>query len=348
MREELSNDNSLDIIFEEFENECFGQILESSELPLNFRPTIDINGQSPELFKEDWFSLKNNEEKLIIFNEEVGKNIIDNLLEITIHFNTSKENLSHLDKGYLQYPFPHIGKYQEINIQSLEEFFNQETPSLNRINIIVGEINSENFFKINKLIKYFQKKATIFLYSFYENYDILSNLEVDSDHIYLWGSYMDFKNLHKKKYNWLGIATNHDEYSNYKKLKGCLLEYYPIYTGSNMLFCKELMCFEKEDVLSLHLNEKNIFANQILNTNFFGEITILPDGNIHSCINCLPIGNIKRENLKQILFDEFSIHKFWFTTRLKAESCKNCLYNFVCPPITNFELCLNKTDLCDK
>lgn len=140
LNDEICGDVCLIDIFRKIENDCFGQILDSQKLPVNFTPILDINGYSPNLYKEDYTSLLYDEKKRTIFNEAVGKNIIYNLLEITIHFNRSNENLSFLQKGYKQYPFPLIGKYEEVNIESLKDFFSQEMPSLNRINIIIGEI----------------------------------------------------------------------------------------------------------------------------------------------------------------------------------------------------------------
>jgi pseudo-rSAM protein len=217
-----------------------------------------------------------------------------------------------------------------------------------RVNIIVGNINEDNIERLNILIEFFHKKGKIFLYTLYNNCDKIQDLTLNDSIVYLWILPNDIESDNIiNGYNLLGVATNQSDFDKYTQKSDLLLECYPLHTGNNNQFCKELMSFDKKDILSLHLSEKEIFANQNINSNLFGEITIVPNGSIYSCINKDPIGSFYSDELKDILFNEFLKFKNWFFTRNKINKCNKCIFNFLCPPVTNFEMCLNDMSFCD-
>ena len=39
--------------------------------------------------------------------------------------------------------------------------------------------------------------------------------------------------------------------------------------------------------------------------------------------------------------------KNWFRTRSKVKPCKSCIYNALCPPISNYEYYLKEYNLCN-
>ncbi len=353
LNDNIKDKEYINNILNELENNFFAQIINTSNtsnLPLNFSPILDVYGYNFELYRESYITFNLDESKRVIFDEAIGKNIVNNLLEITIHFNSLEKPIPPLEKAHLQYPFPIINNYCEVNFKQITIFFEQEMPALNRVNIIAGEVNKENTGKINELIDYFNNKAKIYFYSIYDNYHNISDIRINNNSVYLWLLPSNLPNLvnNNSNYNLIGLSTNAAEEEILIRLQefNKILEYYPLFTGDNDIYCKNTMGFQKEDTLSLNLDEKAIFSNKTFNSNFFGEITISPNGDIYTCINKKPIGNINTDNLKKILFDEFSIYKNWFLIRGDIPKCKDCIYNFICPPITNFELCLNSVDLC--
>ena len=79
----------------------------------------------------------------------------------------------------------------------------------------------------------------------------------------------------------------------------------------------------------------------------FGALTFLPNGNCYTNINSKPIGNIYKKSIyKLIHYCLIQRDKDWLLTRNKVEPCKNCLFNALCPPISNYERVIKQYNLC--
>ena len=125
-------------------------------------------------------------------------------------------------------------------------------------------------------------------------------------------------------------------------LKGSIL---PFYTHTNQSFFKEYVYQEEEDISGLHRNKKNIFANQQINTHFFGHLQIDCDGKVYSNVNMEPIGD-SEEKINELVFKEMKNGKAWFLTRDKVSPCKDSLFRYLCPSPSNYELVIGKPNLC--
>ncbi|MBE9468407.1 MAG: hypothetical protein IMY72_08845 [Bacteroidetes bacterium] len=51
--------------------------------------------------------------------------------------------------------------------------------------------------------------------------------------------------------------------------------------------------------------------------------------------------------LYDAVYREMNIGKNWFKLRTNTKPCCNCLYNTLCPPISNYEYALGKYNLCN-
>jgi pseudo-rSAM protein len=89
----------------------------------------------------------------------------------------------------------------------------------------------------------------------------------------------------------------------------------PFYTGNNLIFFEENVFLTKEDILSTPLSMREIFANQTLNTFDFGKICIKSNGDIYANINYPPLGNIKVNNIHEILYKELNDGQSWLRIR---------------------------------
>lgn len=92
----------------------------------------------------------------------------------------------------------------------------------------------------------------------------------------------------------------------------------------------------------------NIILSSTYNLNQFSKIFIYPDntvlgGKIRTQTESLSKTTIK-EAVSHELNDEDSQWRF---IRTKVEPCKNCIFVALCPPISNYEISLNKYNLCD-
>ena len=90
---------------------------------------------------------------------------------------------------------------------------------------------------------------------------------------------------------------------------------------------------------------KEIFANQTLNTYNFGRLYIKSKGNVLTKGNKEPIGNIKKDTIKRIIFNEISTGNLWLNIR-DNQPCSDCLYQWLCPSPSDYEIAIGKPNLC--
>ena len=67
----------------------------------------------------------------------------------------------------------------------------------------------------------------------------------------------------------------------------------PFYTGENIAFFEECIFIDQEELDNIELDRQGVFALQALNTNNFGKITILSDGNVYANVNEKSLGHIQ-------------------------------------------------------
>lgn len=121
----------------------------------------------------------------------------------------------------------------------------------------------------------------------------------------------------------------------------------PFYTNKNLSFFEEYVYLNLDDIKRFHRSKKEIFANQKINTNFFGRIFIASNGLVYSNMNMPSIGDV-RENLSKLVYNEMKFGNSWHLTRDTSSHCKNCLYKYLCPSISNYELAIGKSNLCNQ
>ena len=120
---------------------------------------------------------------------------------------------------------------------------------------------------------------------------------------------------------------------------------HPFYNGNNIDFFKENVYLSKEDIESCKLSIREIFRNQKMNANFFGSLYFYPDGTVRANPNSAVIGNIMDNEIIDIIFKEMIDNTAWRKVR-DAAPCSRCVYQFICPPLSNYELAIGKCDLC--
>lgn len=119
----------------------------------------------------------------------------------------------------------------------------------------------------------------------------------------------------------------------------------PFYTGNNIEFFRKYVFLKKEDILLSTLTMKEIFSRQKLNSYFFGKLEILPNGDVYSNTYFPKLGNIKSETLSEIVRKEFFEGGAWLKIR-NNHPCIHCVYQWLCPSPSNYELAIGKPNLC--
>ena len=119
----------------------------------------------------------------------------------------------------------------------------------------------------------------------------------------------------------------------------------PLYNGNNIIFFEENVFLTKEDILSCPISIKDIFANQAVNFYDFGKINIMPNGDAYANLNHSVLGNIFTHSIYEIVQKEISEGQSWFRIRNQAP-CNKCVYQWLCPSPSDYEISLDRINLC--
>lgn len=120
----------------------------------------------------------------------------------------------------------------------------------------------------------------------------------------------------------------------------------PYFNGNNIdFFCDQVFSGLDEIALS-RPGQNQIFSRMIMNDNDIGKLNILPDGSVFANVNDPELGTIDNDSLATIIGKEIASGKSWFRNRTKVQPCSDCIYQFLCPPISNYELTMNRFNLC--
>lgn len=119
----------------------------------------------------------------------------------------------------------------------------------------------------------------------------------------------------------------------------------PVYTGDNIRFFEENVFLTQEDILSTSMTIKDFFARQAMNIYEFGKINIMPNGDAYANLNHPMLGNIYKDSINEIVYNEVEKGKSWFRVR-DQEPCAECVFQWLCPPPSNYEIEIGRLNLC--
>lgn len=150
-------------------------------------------------------------------------------------------------------------------------------------------------------------------------------------------------------FHWVYLISSEEQYAELEELEKRYgrenLEVHPIYTGTNLPFFEDNVYIEEEDLAHSSYDKQDVFAHQVMNTNFWGRLAVLPGGDIYSNLNRPPIGTLMSP-VYDLITDEMKSRRAWRWIRDDISSCKDCLYRYLCPSPSNYELIMGKTNLC--
>ena len=120
---------------------------------------------------------------------------------------------------------------------------------------------------------------------------------------------------------------------------------HPYYNGKNEPFFRENIYMSEEDLMNTEISMREIFRNQKLNANNFGALYVMPDGGIKSHVDGLILGYAGKDEIVDIIYKELTENTAWRKVRNK-EPCSRCVFQFLCPPPSNYESAIGKNNLC--
>ncbi len=342
---EFSNDQVDEEFFSILEylgNKFYGEMFDAKNKPIQFSPQIKINNNDPGLMLD----FVNARDKNDLLNE-IGADILDNVLEISLYYSTLT-----IDNGlkdiYLQYLYP-IQDENKCKFIAWDKLFNVNFRNLQKVKLVVGDFERIDIDYIQKLISAIDN--SFIEIELYIDSRVYKNMPIEFllmfSNIYVWyTSISQLENVNKRinTQNNYFLVSDMNTLSRAESLMN-IDEIYPL-CNENEDFVREYLLFEKEELLKNEISERKLLMNMYINSNFFGELSIYPNGNVFSCKNGEPLGNVYRDLVKDMLMKEFCQTRYWFMTRNNLSICRDCIFNTICPPITSNELYMNKWNFC--
>lgn len=319
-----------------------------------------------DIFSSEWSGIK----PINILPQPIIKfapfSLKDNLHEITLHINEGPDPLiQSYQNAFYQFLFPKLttGKIREMDltiVRSLIKEF-EGLPGL-IINILGPSISS--YPQIVELFKLLQKNRNhlkIFFPLHQIDPDFTRHFNQKTK-LSLLVTYPirseDFQKLilflHENK-DWktmefIFIVRDPDEFEQSQKIIAQLglerVSFKPFFNGHNLSFFKTHVFMTESDILNSKPDQKQVLSRYLLNDNDFGKITLLPDGSVYANVNDPALGNLEETTVTDLIKRESETRASWSRIRMNHEPCKHCVYHFLCPPVSNYEIFLKKFNLC--
>lgn len=122
----------------------------------------------------------------------------------------------------------------------------------------------------------------------------------------------------------------------------------PIYTGHNDDFFRENVYVDPDELLQLDHDMQEIHRNGLLNSYFFGRLTLTPDGMVHTHLDAPPLGNLRTHSWETLIGRACSRkNSAWFRIRGR-QACGVCVYKNLCPPLSLYEEVIGQSCLCTR
>lgn len=322
-----------------------GELVVLKSKPVALFPILSLNSDIDKLQNKD------NVDFLL------AKDISKNLLELTIMLNDICEQEC---GGCMEYSRQFIccgkGKgIHSIDREILSGLFAQlaHFPSCN-INIIGGDIYRYESLELLDDIGV-NGINSINVYTHYLNYRV--NPYIDKYQVHLMVNYpVNEARLEEVVSQVRGRSVRYhlivEDDFQFQELERLMLhlgvddfEVHPFYNGINTSFFEANVYLEEEDILERPISMREIFRNQKMNANFFGSLYVLPDGTVKASLNEKVVGNLRNDSVLDIIYNEMMENTTWRKVR-SGRPCNACVYQYLCPPPSNYERMMGKSNLC--
>lgn len=334
-----------------------GDILEpslSKGKPIQTMPIIRIQKDVDELKKDP--------------SRSVGENMMDYLSEISLYVTEAcGQGCRFCHKGYRQFlSCTARDRAREMKLSTVKELLNQLSgASLSRFNVLGGDIFSYSHFSPLAAVLRDLNIQTVF-HTHYANIpgpgallplkdfekavlNILVPPPVTAEQL---TQAVEALKAVPVKPRWQFMVTGEedflkaDETINTLQLENPLFQ--PFYNGSNFEFFKENVFPDLESVLSPPRPMKDIYANKKANRLNFGRMSIMPMGKMYANVNHACLGIFGKETLYHAVYREMESSTSWRRVRDRVTPCRSCIFNALCPPVSNYNYAIGRNDLCHR
>lgn len=152
-------------------------------------------------------------------------------------------------------------------------------------------------------------------------------------------------------YSIIYFITDEFEFKNAEELntifKISCFQFQPYYNGENRKFFIDNLLIDKEELIEEKLSMHEIISREIVNLLDFGRLTVMNNGKIFANINAKPLGDLKENSIRDLLFKEISRGTSWRRTRERVSPCNKCPFHNLCPPLSNLNTALGQNNWCN-
>ncbi len=286
---------------------------------------------------------------------DIGENALTYLRTLTIYTGGIAK-----DKGYhKQIIYPLISS-EVLDSNKIVEFIERSNSQyINTINIVISDIEHYDVVDLCQQLSSIKDKVILYvtLPINYNQKSLISNILstgfkvtfiCDPKFLTPTSSLFEPYLPYYANANFNLIVRSIDEYEKWINIvENINIDNYnivPVY-DDNAEFFNENIFLTREDILGSQLSKREIFAHQSLNTTAFGQLTVMPDGLVYSSVNHLHIGKID-DNIIDIIVTELKQNYSWRRIRDSAR-CSKCLYQWLCPSPSNYEVVMQKECICN-
>jgi pseudo-rSAM protein len=124
-------------------------------------------------------------------------------------------------------------------------------------------------------------------------------------------------------------------------------ELIPYFNGNNLDFFKQKVFLDKASIIQCRPSMNNILSRVAINTWDFKKLTLLSNGDVFANLNQPKIGNLNHVHIFDMVERELHQGKSWTKVRKYVKPCKSCVFNALCPPISNYEYAIGRYNLCN-
>lgn len=292
--------------------------------------------------------------------QKVGEDVLRYLFELNIYLNdTCDRHCIHCNK-YARQSLCCQAKQNEpsqlLSVSVLQRVLSQiQQGVVGKLNLLGGDVlQYPHYAELPGLLSGF--KGKVHIWNHYANFADVGRLGTD----FIYNVVVPFpleeellqcalSSMEDLQVNVHFYITQMEEYERIESLieQYGITEYaiHAVYTGNNLDFFEENVYMDREDLLETHHSFHHIFANQKMNSRFFGSLSILANGDVYANVNSAVLGNVANDTLIDIIDREMTLNTAWRRIR-DASPCSDCLYQYLCPPPSNYEALIGKYNLC--
>lgn len=318
-------------------------IADGQVIPAIFHPIINNQRAFERLMKVDKINIDN---QVMNYLEEVY---------VYVNGNGGKEAYP----SFLQVP-SYMYQTENIDGNSLVNWLDSiHDKQINQLNLLGGDVLTHPYYnEIFKVAK--QKSHEIILHYRYDLFkaEYIQVLDEIDKLVLIIPMHFVSETVLKEKVSalqdclniqWLFLINSEDEYLHAEALcEQYRIDNYmfkPIFNGKNLSFFEDFIFMDETEILGLQPTKREIYANQTINRNEFGRITVLPNGDIYANPNKNRLGTIYEDRMHDIIFKEMNEGASWLNIR-KEQPCCGCIYQWLCPSPSHYEDVIGKPNLC--